>query len=35
MTSPLQIISVSDRERSNIYQTYTIESIAVIHKQKR
>ena len=34
MTSPLQIISVSDRERTIIYQTYTRESIAVIHQQK-
>ena len=34
MTSPLQIISVSDRERAIIYQTYTRESIAVIHQQK-
>ena len=34
MTSPLQIISVSDRERTTIYQTYTRESIAVIHQQK-
>ena len=34
MTSPLQIILVSDRERTNIHQTYTIEWIAVIHQQK-
>ena len=34
MTSLLQIISVSDRERTIIYQTYTRESIAVIHQQK-
>ena len=34
MTSPLQIISVSDQERTIIYQTYTRESIAVIHHQK-
>ena len=34
MTSPLQIISVSDRERTIINQTYTRESIAVIHQQK-
>ena len=34
MTSPLQIITVSDRERTIIYQTYTRESIAVIHQQK-
>ena len=34
MTSPLQIISVSDRERTIIYQTNTRESIAVIHQQK-
>ena len=34
MTIPLQIIAVSDRERTFIYQTYTRESIAVIHQQK-
>ena len=34
MTNPLQIISVSDRERILIYQTFTRESIAVIHQQK-
>ena len=34
MSSPLQIISVSDQERTIIYQTYTRESIAVIHQQK-
>ena len=34
MTSPLQVISMSDRERIIIYQTYTRESIAVIHQQK-
>ena len=34
MTSPLQIISVSDRERTIIYQTCTRKSIAVIHQPK-
>ena len=34
MTGLLQIISISDRERTIIYQTYTRESIAVIHQQK-
>ena len=34
MTSPLQIISVSDRERTIIHQTHTRESVAVIHQQK-
>ena len=34
MTSPLQIISVSNRERTIIYQKYTREPIAVIHQQK-
>ena len=34
-TSPLQIRLSSDRERTNIYQTYTIESVAVIHQQKK
>ena len=35
MTSPLQIISVSDRERTTIiYQTYTRDSVAGIHQQK-
>ena len=34
MTGPLKIISVSDRGNKIIYQTYTRESIAVIHQQK-
>ena len=34
MTSFSQIVSISDRGRTFIYQTYTKESIAVIHQQK-
>ena len=34
MTTPLKIISVSDRERTNICQTLTRLPIAVIHQQK-
>ena len=34
MTSPSQIISVSDRERTIIYHTYRREPMAVIHQQK-
>ena len=33
-TSPLQITFVSDRESAFFYQTYTRESIALIHQQK-
>ena len=34
MASPLQILSMSDRDRTIIYPTNTRESIAVIHQQK-
>ena len=34
MTCPLQRISMSDREKISIYQTYMRKSIAVIHQQK-
>ena len=34
MNSPLQMLPVSDRERTTICQTFTRESIPVIHQQK-
>ena len=34
MTAPLQIISISDYERTIIYQTYTRESVAIVQQQR-
>ena len=35
MTAPLQIISISDCERTKIYQTYTRESVAIVQQQRK
>ena len=34
MTVPLQIISISDYERTIIYQTYTRESVAIVQQHR-
>ena len=34
MTAPLQIISISDYERTIIYQTNTRESVAIVQQQR-
>ena len=34
MTPPTQIISISDYERTFIYQTYTRESVAIVQQQR-
>ena len=34
MTAPLQIISISDYERTIIYQTYSRESVAIVQQQR-
>ena len=34
MTAPLQILSISDYERTTIYQTYTRESVAIVQQQR-
>ena len=34
MTAPLQIISISTHERTNFYQTYLRESVAIVQQQR-